>query len=541
MAGEAASRLRTAPELATLLLELGRLIRARRYYAPGDQRLAGVFERSLRAWRSDLGRRGALEIEVVPEGFRESGGRGVLSHPQLSELQQDLAERGVHRLRFDPDLDGEVFAAFAEVLATDAGRTASRGGFATALYEHTPAGILVNGVAPESLQPPAAPEPAAASPAAEFPDHLEELDLELPESLSISAELSSTDDLGEAAPSHDLDVLLRQLDECTSASQYQDLARRATLLAERAFDEGSPDDCYRVSVRLAAQAHGKENPRLRDLADSFLRSLVQGVRLDDLVLRAARALDDGDLEASQVLLALGDAAVPALLDAVISLENTAERERLTSVVVALVDQALPVVIERLRPGDAPAKVRAAARIAGELQHPDVVAPLTSLLAADDRGVREEAVRALVRVGSEGAVNALAKALDSEAPGLALAALHGLGSTGSARAVPYLERALARAVEARDVARAKEAIRALGRLGRPEAALALVGLLERRVRLGGGWLRELKAVAVSALAAVPGDEAVAALAQAAQARDAQLRRAAQTALDRRAQARARVGA
>lgn len=541
MAGEAASRLRTAPELATLLLELGRLIRARRFYPPGDPRLAAVFERSLRAWRSDLGRRGALEVEVVPEGFRESGGRGVLSHPQLAELQQDLAERGVHRLRFDAALDGEAFAAFAEVLATDAGRTASRGGFAATLYAHSPAGILVNGVPPETPRPPAAPEPAAASPATEVPGHCEELELELPESLAISAELSSTDDLGEAAPSHDLDVLLRQLDECTSASQYQDLARQATLLAERAFDEGSPDDCYRVSVRLAAQAQGKENPRLRELAETFLRSLMQGVRLGDLVLRTARALDDGDLEASQVLLALGEAAVPALLDGAIALENNAERARLTAVVLTLVDRALPAVIERLRPTNAPAKVRAAARIAGELQHPDVVAPLAGLLAADDRGVREEAVRALVRVGSEPAVSALAKALDSEAPGLALAALHGLGSTGSARAVPHLERALGRAVELRDVARAKEAIRALGRLGRPEAALALIGLLERRIRLGGGWLRELKAAAVSALAAVPGDEAVAALAQAAQARDTQLRRAAQTALDRRAQTRARVGA
>ena len=67
------------------------------------------------------------------------------------------------------------------------------------------------------------------------------------------------------------------------------------------------------------------------------------------------------------------------------------------------------------------------------------------------------------------------------------------------------------------------------------------LLERRVRFGGGWLRELKSAAVAALAAVPGDDAVAALAQAAQARDTQLRRAAQNALDRRAQARTRAGA
>jgi HEAT repeat protein len=548
MAGEAAQRLRTAPELATLLLELGRLIRARRYYPAGDRRLAGVFERSLRAWRADLGRRGTLDIELVPEGFRESGARGVLFHPQLTELQQDLAERGVHRLRFDADLDGETFAAFAEVLATDAGRTASRGGFAAALYAHTPTGIVVNGALPDAPSPAAPeqaperePEPDAPTLPLDLPDHFEELDVG-PEALSISAALSSTDDVGGTpAPSHDLDVLLRQLDECTSVGQYQDLARRVTLLAERAFDEGRPDECFRVAVRLTAQTHAKDSSRLRVLAENFLRSLMQGARLEDLVLRAARALDDGDLEASQVLLALGEAAVPALLDGVVALENNAERERLTAVVVTLVEPALPAVIERLRSGAAPARLRAAARIAGELQHPDLVAPLADLLGAEDRGVREEAVRALVRIGSEPAVNALASALDRDAPGLALAALHGLGSTGSAQAVPYLERALARALEARDVARAKEAIRALGRLGRPEAALALVGLLERRVRLGGGWLRELKAAAVSALAAVPGDEAVAALAQAAQARDTQLRRAAQTALDRRAQARARVGA
>ena len=34
---------RSAPELATLLLELARLVKARRYYGPGDARLARVF------------------------------------------------------------------------------------------------------------------------------------------------------------------------------------------------------------------------------------------------------------------------------------------------------------------------------------------------------------------------------------------------------------------------------------------------------------------------------------------------------------------
>jgi hypothetical protein len=154
MTGPGLVRLRTAPELATLLLELGRVIRARRFYPPGDPRLVTVFERSFRAWRADFERRGPLELELLPEGFREEGGRGVLAHPGLSELQRDLAERGVERLRFDVNLDAETFAVFAEVLATDSDKTTSRGGFAAALYAHSPAGILVNGVAPAEAAPP---------------------------------------------------------------------------------------------------------------------------------------------------------------------------------------------------------------------------------------------------------------------------------------------------------------------------------------------------------------------------------------------------
>ncbi len=532
MAAPAAVRLRTAPELATLLLELGRLIRARRFYPPGDPKLAAVFERSLRAWHGDVTRRGPLDLELLAEGFRELGGRGVLSHPGLAELQQDLAERGVQRLRFEASLDGEGFAAFAEVLATDAGRTASRGGFAAALYAHSPAGILVNGLAPSevaAVAPPVAAAPVVAAPPAP-PSHP-----------PVEAERSSLDDLREMPPSEDLDVLLRQLDECEDASSYLDLARRTTLLAERAFEDGRRDDAFRVFVRLAAHANEKETERSRDLAQGFLRSLVEGVRLEHVIQRALRGLEAADLEANQVLLALGEATVPALLDAASFLEKGVERERLAAMVVTFGERALPVVLVRLAADDPPPRLRAAIRIAGELQHPDVVAPLGALLEAGERSVREEAVRALVRVGSDAAIQVLAAVLGSATPGLAVSALHGLGSTGSVRAVEPLRRALEHALEARDATRAKDVIRTLGRLGRPEAGSALVSLLERRVRIGGGWLRELKSAAVTALVGIPGDEAVAALAQAAQTSDTQLRRAAQTALDRRAHARTRAGA
>jgi HEAT repeat protein len=335
-------------------------------------------------------------------------------------------------------------------------------------------------------------------------------------------------------------VLLRQLDECESISSYQDLARRTLQAAERAWGEGRADEVFPVFVRLASHADGKAEHRSRELAQSFLCSLVRGERLEYVIHRAARGLEAADLAASQVLRAVGEATVPALLDVASSLERGVERDRLVALVVTFGERALPVVLDRLAARDAPQKLRTAIRVAGELQHPDAVPLLGGLLEADERSVREEALRALVGIGTDPAIGALARALASTTPGLALSALQALGSTGSLRAVPPLQRALDQALEARDVPHGKEVIRALGRLGRPEAGRALVGLLERRARIGGGWLRELKSAAVAALSALPGDEAVAALAQAAQARDPQLRRAAQTALDRRARTRLRAG-
>jgi HEAT repeat protein len=534
MSAELAHRHRTAPELATLLLELSRLIRARRYYPPGDARLADVFNRSLRAWRTDLERRGALDLELLPQGFRERGGRGVLAHPQLGELQNDLAERGVHELRFDAALDGEAFAAFAEVLATDAGRTATRGGFAAALYAHTPFGIRVNGTEPEAANEDAVPP----TPEEEKEEPLMIGGAEIP---SISAALSSADDLGGKAPSHDLDEVLAQLDACQDPGTYPDLARRASQLGERAFETGDPDAAFRAAVRLATHAESRDSERIRDLAESFLRSMVHGALLEDMVERAAQTLDRGDLAASRVLLVVGAAAVPALLDAAVSLEGKQERGRIDAVLLTLVECALPAVIERLGSGEPAPRLRAVARIAGELQHPELVGPLAALLRASDRSVREEAVRGLARIASDAALAELARTLNSDAPGLAGVALQALGGSGRAAALPHLDRVLGNALEARDVGRAKEAIRALGRLGLADAARGLVALLGRRAGLGGGWLRELKSAAVAALAGLPGDDAVAALAKAARSRDSQLRRAAQTALDRRAQARARVGA
>jgi HEAT repeat protein len=126
-------------------------------------------------------------------------------------------------------------------------------------------------------------------------------------------------------------------------------------------------------------------------------------------------------------------------------------------------------------------------------------------------------------------------MGSDIAGLPALAARSLAASASPRAVDALLRAMYEAIQSRRPELAREAIGALGRLARPEATAALAELLLSRSLLKRRRLRELRIAAASALGRIPGDDAVGALAQAARSRDGQLRRAAQTALDRRAQA------
>jgi HEAT repeat protein len=162
-----------------------------------------------------------------------------------------------------------------------------------------------------------------------------------------------------------------------------------------------------------------------------------------------------------------------------------------------------------------------------------VPSLSALLGGNEASLRQEAAKALARIGDVAAIDALIAALGSTLPDVPNLAVFSLGATGNPRAVPALLHALRESISAGNIDFAREAIRALGRLGRAEATRDLADLLLRRSLLSRRRFRELKLAAASALGQIPGDEAVGALAQAAQSRDPQLRRAAQTALERRA--------
>ena len=333
--------------------------------------------------------------------------------------------------------------------------------------------------------------------------------------------------------------LLRELHDCEETTQYLELARRACQAAERSGESGRLEEAYRVMLVLSLHAsqRGKRPDRQADVAQDFLVSLAHGDRLEHLIDRACAPGGASSVRATQVLLQLGEEVVPALLGAAVLERDPDRRGQMHGVLIAMGEKTLPELL-RAMDADDPELVRTAVRLAGESQNPGAIARLADLLTSSpDREAREEAAKALVRIGTPRAVELLVRAIDD--PKVGDVAIYCLGACGSARPVEPLVQAMQTAIDAGRLDRAREIIRALGRLGRAEAVPALAALLLRKSVLGRRKLREMKLAAATALAGLPGDEAVGALAQAARSRDPQLRRVAQTALDRRARSLSRT--
>jgi hypothetical protein len=569
---EAAEDGRSASDLATLLVELGRIVKARAFYQPGDPKLASLFQRALRAWQGDLKRHGALELEVGATGFCSSRSHSAISRNELVALSETFASQGLRRVRFEMDIDAEALAAFIELLSSDASRIRASGGFERALYARVPAGIIVNG------KPPALETETATSPSLEAPDQnsdpsdvemetldlvemhempLSDSDLESyesgpaldgceplapPERLSASPR-SRTLELEEApleraipdTRSAELVDMLREMDDCDDDPKYAEILRRVVIIARRLSEEGRFDDGYRVILELARHAgHGKRSLSQATLAAEYLTTLATDVRLEDLIDRACAPGAEASVRATQVLLQLGEAVVPNLLEAAEKERDPDRRGQMHGILIAMGEKTLPTLLQAMDEEDQ-GRVRNAIRLAGESQNPGAIPRLAEILVDGDPLLREEAAKALVRIGSPRALGVLIATLNSEIRGLPALAAYCLGASGSAQAVDSLLRAMHEAIESGRTEFAREVIRALGRLGRPEATAGLAELLLSKKLIKRRRMRDLKVAAASALGRIPGDDAVGALAQAAQSRDNTLRRAAQTALDRRAKA------
>jgi len=214
--------------------------------------------------------------------------------------------------------------------------------------------------------------------------------------------------------------------------------------------------------------------------------------------RACDADADTSLHATGILRELGAHCAPRVLDRLENEMDSERRGRLTGVLLAMGEEVSPALAKR----SPPARSGASAWRCDSPVNPEPP-PRPNLreamLDGPDEAARE-ATQALLRIGDVSSLEVLAEGLTSPRASIAGFAAHALGTSGRVLAVAPLSEALGRVLAAHDLALAREFVRALGRLGRAEAArpiaaiLALGGFFQRRK------LRDLKLAAITALSA-----------------------------------------
>ena len=549
---------RTPGDVTALLVDLGRLVKARQFYPDGHPLLREVFERGFRAFEAEIRRGGPLELEIRQGGFRlgnEPVGRG-----RVDDVAQELVKRAIRMLRFDAALTPATLERFVAILATEPERLEQGGGFIKALYAEPCPGVRVNEMdyAAALAQAGASRVPAGGAEAAGG-DSLEGgygpggdeglagegagdtmaatlalLDgSQKPEPLAPTQQIeqSPLDAMYEDDRVGELVVLLRELDGVSDEARYRELAREAAVRGAALSDDGLEDEGYRAILVLAT--HGSDRTRsesLRAPALEGLRELARGKRLDALVDRACAPGEGVSLRAAQILLQLGAPVAPTLLRRVETEQDLDRRGQLFGILIAMGEATTPDLCAAMQSGER-RRAGLAVRLAGEMQNAGTVGDLTALLDHEDLDLRREAAKALVHIGSPEATDALVGALRSPHEGMPGHAAFCLGVAGGTRALEALLATARRDGGAETLELAREAVRALGRMGRSEAVPVLAELLQRRSLLRRRRLAEFQLAVVDALAKLPGDAARAALEQATRRGNAGVRKAARQALGR----------
>jgi HEAT repeat protein len=480
-------------DVASPLCELARAFRARRFYPRSHPAFREALARASIAVFEAAQAHGELALELRHGGFALRDGTRICG-PGIDELAQEFARRRVRAVRLRAGIDSGELSSLVEALCGDVDAQERAGGIAGALREARLGHLELE------LRDGASPGGAGAP-------------LDAPLELDIDGERS---ELGA-----ELTAALAALDGCTDVVVYTQTAlqveRAADLLLRR---KGARLAYAAVSVLARHAEDPARAPRLRAEAQDRLTRLLCADEMLGHVVELACSPGVASVEAARVLMALGAAGIPRVLERVSNAEGEARRHA-AALVLALGEQAFPLLVEELVSEDS-ARARRAARLLGDLQHPGGIEFLVRHLAFPDPMVKKEIARALARIPNERAIAALVAALDADAATAEIAAA-ALGHAHSDSALEALLR-VAGAERERPVLVRREAIRSLGRLRRSEALPELERVLRRRTWFGRKWNRTLRVAAAQALGRLGGARAFALLEEHARRGDQAVREA-----------------
>lgn len=492
------------------------------FYPPSHPSLAQSLDRACQALLGLLAREAPLAITVARDSLQYGKAPLGKDNLVLRQLAADLHTRRIQRILFDPGLGPDDVRGFLEMLSMDPKRLMEEGGAARVLQTKGVSRLHVTelelrfqdepqAAAPVPLEEPApAPSEAAAPPVAE-PEP------ELPPP--------------EEAPT--LEGLLNRLEEAPDIGTYQRTAARLLEWGRTARTGNDVETFVRVLSAFVFHTHPQsvKPPWVRAEAEQAIAALGDASGTAYIIGKLCEkdcALDD---DLIFLLVSLGDAAVPPLLERLAEEETLSARRKVMGTLSRLGPVALPHLVAGLRDSRWYV-VRNLVLVLGTIGLPEAVAPLRPLLTYPDPRVRKEVVKALTRIGTAAAADALLQRLGDPDPGVRQSVIAALGTLKVTRAIgPLTELARQFSAFAKDVDTQKAAIVALGAIGDPQAVPVLVELLRRRTWLKRRLNDEVRAAAASALGTVGTEPATEALLAEAKRGEGPVPHACQVALER----------
>lgn len=515
---------RTDADFSSLLLELARAQRGFGFFGETDGRRQPLADRAHRALISELDRAGPIEFILDDSAFRIAGGKtSVAADGALSGLHAAFRGQGLRRLRFDPALTNTALAGLFDLVGRGADRFPSAEYLAHALAARDTRGIRLNEIAPPDVhRTPKLDETSPRVSASLGLTHTLD-EAHPPRSADGKAQADEPDEPTEK-PSLDADPLradavsrhgermrarLIELDATVEDDAYRTRITDVTTWAEDLWDSGQPDECYRAMLVLAAHSTGQggRTGAQARAALTSLAALASGARLQCLIDRAshAPAPSDTTVRAAQMLLLLGERALPAILDRLRDEDDADRAARLRGLVLTQGEKALPQLLEAIHGRDE-RKARLGIRLVGEIQNPVVLPLLLETLEVPDLGRRLETIRALSLLPGEASKTALTNALASDLEAIASAASEALATCDGQDAVPTLLDVLEASLHSPRTELGRTLVDLLGRLGDERAVPRLCSILEKRPMIRRAHWHAIQLATIDALAVLPTREA-----------------------------------
>jgi hypothetical protein len=504
---------RTRTDVTSLLLELARALRGYCFYGETDAQRRPLLDRAFRALSGELSRAGAIDLELREAGFSLTGMPPIVeSDGVLSPLETALGAHGIQRVRIEPSLTRDALHGFLDLLGQPSERFESPECFARSLFARDSEGLRLNDIEDQrtaatpklSTTPPRASASLGSMLISSDEDARTagaDIQQEKPTLETAPLDAPAADDRGER-----LRARLIELDRTIEDAAYLRLADDITVWAQDLWNDELIDECYRALLVLADHAvgrGGRTEAQARAAATCFAQ-LARGGQLSDLIRRATGSGVAG-VRAAQLLLQLGPAAVPVVVDRICREDDPDRWAPLHSLVLALGEASLPTLISAIE-GDDDQRARVGIRLAGELQNPAVLPALMKALCAPDLSRRVETIRALSFLPGEESKNALATALESNVEEIAMAATEAIATSEGSKAVPALLDVLEASLRTSRTNPSCTLIQVLGHLGDERVVPRLSAILERKPVLRRAHHHAIQLAAIDALAILPTKEA-----------------------------------